>query len=62
MELKNRNRINPPSSNNPSKVKVWTYCGQSPQTLFVHGHEQCVVYKTIIEPCCSGQGLEVGGG
>ena len=37
------------------------YCGQSSQTVFVHGHEQCVVCKTNVEPCCSGQGLEVGG-
>ena len=46
-------------SNNPYMGKVCTYCGQSSQTLFVHGHEQCVVCKTNVEPCCSGQALEV---
>ena len=43
------------------KGKVCPYCGQSSQTIFVHGHEQCVVCKTNVEPCCSGQGLEVSG-
>ena len=52
---------NQPSPNNPYKGKVCPYCGQSSQTVFVHGHEQCVVCKTNVEPCCSGQGLEVGG-
>ena len=60
MEL--NNTTNQPSSNNPSKGKVCSYCGQSSQTVFVHGHEQCVVCKTNVEPCCSGQGLEVSGG
>lgn len=31
---------------------ICPYCGQSNQTVFVHGHEQCVVCKTNIEPCC----------
>ena len=57
MELKNQNRTTQPSSNNPSKGKVCPYCGQSSQTVFVHGHEQCVVCKTNVEPCCSGQEL-----
>jgi len=48
-------------SKKQSKRKICPYCGQSSQTVFVHGHEQCVVCKTNIEPCCSGQGLEVGG-
>ena len=52
---------NQPSPNNQIKGKVCPYCGQSSQTVFVHGHEQCVVCKTNVEPCCSGQGLEVGG-
>jgi len=60
MELKNRNRINQPSSNNQSKEKVCPYCGQSSQTVFVHGHEQCVVCKTNVEPCCQGQVLKGG--
>ena len=54
----------PFTSNNtkkPSKSKICPYCGQSSQTVFVHGHEQCVVCKTNIEPCCSGQELEVVG-
>ena len=41
--------------NNHSKGKVCPYCGQSSQTVFVHGHEQCVVCKTNVEPCCSGE-------
>ena len=26
----------------------------------VHGHEQCVVCKTNVEPCCQGQVLKGG--
>ena len=37
------------------KDKVCLYCGQSSQTVFVHGHEQCVVCKTNVEPCCQGE-------
>ena len=48
------------SSKNLSKGKVCPYCGQSSQTLFVHGHEQCVVCKTNVEPCCQGQVLKGG--
>ena len=62
MELNKGNTTNQQSSNNSSKGKVCPYCGQSSQTVFVHGHEQCVVCKTNVEPCCSGQGLEVSGG
>ena len=58
MEL--NNRINQPSSNNPYKGKVCPYCGQSSQTVFVHGHEQCVVFKTNVEHCCQGQVLKSG--
>ncbi len=57
MELYNGNIVTQPSSNNHSKVKVCPYCGQSSQTVFVHGHEQCVVCKTNVEPCCQGQDL-----
>ena len=46
---------NQPSSNNQSKEKVCPYCGQSSQTVFVHGHEQCVFCKTNVEPCCQGE-------
>jgi len=49
-----RSLLNQPSSNNHSKGKVCPYCGQSSQTVFVHGHEQCVVCKTNVEPCCQG--------
>ena len=49
------------SPNKQIKGKVCPYCGQSSQTVFVHGHEQCVVCKTNVEPCCSGQVLEVFG-
>ena len=61
MELFDGDRINQPISNHETKGTVCPYCGQSSQTVFVHGHEQCVVCKTNVEPCCSGQGLEVGG-
>ena len=35
--------------------KVCSYCGQSSKTVFVHGHEQCVVCKINVEPCCQGE-------
>ena len=38
-----------------AQEKVCPYCGQSSQTVFVHGHEQCVVCKTNVEPCCQGE-------
>ena len=50
-----------PSSKNQSKGNVCPYCGQSSQTVFVHGHEQCVVCKMNVEPCCQGQGLDCVG-
>ena len=53
-----RSLLNQPSYNNHSKGKVCPYCGQSSQTVFVHGHEQCVVCKTNVEPCCQGQVLK----
>jgi len=55
MELYNGNIVTQPSYNNHSKGKVCPYCGQSSQTIFVHGHEQCVVCKTNVEPCCQGE-------
>ena len=58
MELYNGNIVTQPSYNNHSKGKVCPYCGQSSQTIFVHGHEQCVVCKTNVEPCCQGQVLK----
>jgi len=53
-----RSLLNQPSSNNHSKGKVCPYCGQSSQTVFVHGHEQCAVCKTNVEPCCQDQVLK----
>jgi hypothetical protein len=58
LALNNRNRTKQPSSNNNTKGMVCPYCGQSSQTVFVHGHEQCVVCKTNVEPCCQGQALK----
>ena len=55
MELYNGNIENKPSSFNHSKEMVCPYCGHSSQTVFVHGHEQCVVCKTNVEPCCQGE-------
>ena len=49
------NQSNQPSSNYQSHEKICPYCGQSSQTVFVHGHEQCVVCKTNVEPCCQGE-------
>ena len=57
MRIKESNQAH---SKKQSKGNICPYCGQSSQTVFVHGHEQCVVCKTNIEPCCSGQELEVG--
>ena len=34
---------------------ICPYCGQSNQTVFVHGHEQCVCCNTNIESCCEGE-------
>ena len=58
LELNNVNRTNQPSSKNKLKGKVCPYCGRSSQTVFVHGHEQCMVGKTNLEPCCQGQVLK----
>ena len=55
MELYNGNIEYKSSSFNHSKEKVCSYCGQSSQTVFVHGHEQCEVCKTNVEPCCQGE-------
>ncbi len=38
----------------PSKEMLCLFCGYSAQTIFVHGHEQCVVCKTNVVPCCQG--------
>jgi hypothetical protein len=58
LELNKVNRTNQPSSNNKSKGKVCPYCDQSSQTVFVNCHEQCMVCKTKVEPCCQGQVLK----
>ena len=42
-------------NNKESQKKVCPYCGQSSQTVFVHGHEQCVFCNTNVEPCCQGE-------
>ena len=49
------NQSNQPNSNKEAQEKVCPYCGQSSQTVFVHGHEQCVFCKTNVEPCCQGE-------
>ena len=56
--MNNVNKKNQPSSNNKSKGKVCPYCGQPSQTVFDHGHEQCVVCITNVEPCCQSQDLK----
>ena len=49
------NQSNQPHSDKDPQEKVCPYCGQSSQTVFVHGHEQCVFCKTNVEPCCQGE-------
>ena len=56
--LSNGSRTNQPSYNNKSKDEVSPYCGQSYQTVFVNAHEQCLVCKTNVQPCCRGQALK----
>ena len=58
--LSNGSRTNQPSYNNKSKDEVSPYCAQSSQTVFVHGNEKYLVYKTNREPCCQGQALKGG--
>ena len=49
------NQSNQPNTDKEPQKKVCPYCGQSSQTVFVHGHEQCVFCKTNVEPCCQGE-------
>lgn len=34
---------------------ICPYCGQLTQVIWVHGHGQCMVCKTIIDECCRGE-------
>ena len=54
MHLHNENIQNQSKHNNHSKNKVFLHCGQKSDTVFVHGHTQCVCCNTNIEPCCEG--------
>ena len=54
MELNKINLKNQPSPCNKLKANVCYYCGQSSKTVFVHGHEQCVLCKINVKPCCQG--------
>ena len=58
LELNSVNRTNQPSSNYKSNWKVCPYCDQSTQSVFVYGHEQCVVCKTNVETCYQSQVLK----
>lgn len=31
------------------------YCGQVSKIVWVHGHGQCFVCKTVIDECCRGE-------
>ena len=42
------------SSEKDKQENICPYCGQSTQTVFVHGHEQCLFCKVNIDPCCQG--------
>ncbi len=52
MTYKKQNKDN--TKNGPQE-NVCPYCGQSSQTVFVHGHEQCVFCKSNVAPCCQGE-------
>ena len=53
------NQSNQPNTDKEQQEKVCPFCGQSSQTVFVHGHEQCVFCKTNVEPCCQGEVQEL---
>ena len=53
------NKSNKPKTIKASQENICPYCGQLSQTLFVHGHEQCILCKTNVEPCCQGAVQEV---
>jgi len=55
MKLNEKDIENKSNSYYQSIGKVCHYCGQSSKTVFVHGHEQCVVCKINVEPCCQGE-------
>ena len=55
MEFYEKNKKNKPSSYHHSIGRVCPFCGRSSKTVFVHGHEQCVVCKINVEPCCQGE-------
>ena len=38
---------------NQSQVCLW--CNSHIQPIDVHGHAQCPICKTNIDPCCSGE-------
>ena len=52
------NQSNHPNFNKETKEELCHYCGQSSETIFVHGHEQCAFCKTNVEPCCQGEVLD----
>ena len=60
MHFYNENIQNQSSYNNNLKYRICLHCGQKSNTVFVHGHEQCVVCKNNVEPCCQGQKLKCG--
>ncbi len=39
---------------NYSNNRICLFCMQSSKTIFVHGHEQCLLCKNNVEPCCQG--------
>ena len=50
MQLYKKNKEKHPRSYYQPKGRVCFYCGQSSKTVFVHGHEQCVVCRINVEP------------
>ncbi|MEZ5014052.1 MAG: hypothetical protein R2794_07150 [Chitinophagales bacterium] len=37
------------------KIFICPYCGQLTKVIWVHGHGQCAICKTIIDECCRGE-------
>ena len=52
-----KEKIDKELSFNESKGRICPYCGQSSKTVFVHGHQQCVLCNMNIEPCCESEVL-----
>ena len=43
------------------EVQVCPRCQSPSQAVFVHGHYQCPVCKSVIDDCCNGETCQTGG-